>query len=124
MLPGGWVISHFLGGYEHWKKFWVGKGAWVKMPRFSAFNRNVSTINVEIFPTHRGRYKFERKFNKYSGERESSKEFIEIWNDVSLRLILKDKDGIYTVYHIGDFNNLRAEISSKKTWQQKNVALK
>ena len=44
----------------------------------------------------------------------SPKEFIERRKDVSLRLILKDKGGIYTVYHFVDSNNLRAEIFSKK----------
>ena len=64
------------------------------MPRFNAFSGNVSTINLEIFPTTWWNiYKFERKFNKHSGERKSPKEFIEISKDVSLRLILKEKGG-------------------------------
>ena len=36
-----------------------------------------------------------------------------------MTLILKDKSGIYNVYHIADSNNLRVEISSKKRGQQK-----
>ena len=40
------------------------------MCRFNAFFRNVDIINSKNFPTHGGIYKFERKFNKHSGERE------------------------------------------------------
>ena len=40
------------------------------MCRFNAFFRNVDIINSKIFPTHGGIYKFERKFNKHSGERD------------------------------------------------------
>ena len=39
------------------------------LKKFNAFFRNVNTINLKIFPTHGGIYKFERKFNKHSGER-------------------------------------------------------
>ena len=39
------------------------------MKKFNAFFRNVSTINLKIFPTQGGIYKFERKFNKHSGKR-------------------------------------------------------
>ena len=44
------------------------------MCRFNAFFRNVDVINSKIFPTHGGIYKFERKFNKHSGERETDRE--------------------------------------------------
>ena len=40
------------------------------MCRFNAFFRNVDIINSKNFPTHGGIYKFERKFNKHSGERD------------------------------------------------------
>ena len=52
----GWVLSR------------EGR-AWVKMSKFSAFSRNANTINLKIYPTHGGIYKFERKFTKQSGER-------------------------------------------------------
>ena len=39
---------------------------------------------------------------------------MEIWKDISLRLILKDKDGIYAVYHSVDSNHQKLEIFSKK----------
>ena len=63
------------------------------MPRINAFSRNQYSINLKIFPTHGREQKFDRNFNKYSGERKSPREFIETWEDVSLRLILKDKGG-------------------------------
>lgn len=44
-------------------------GAWVNMPRFNAFSRNLNTINLKAFPEHVEIYKFERKVNKYLGER-------------------------------------------------------
>ena len=46
-----------------------GEGTWVKIPKFNAFSRNVNTINLKKFEV-------ERKFNKHSEERISSKEFI------------------------------------------------
>ena len=44
---------------------------------------------------------------------ESPREFIEIWKNASLRLILKDRLVIKTANHFVDFN-LGFEISSKK----------
>ena len=41
-----------------------------------------------------------------------------------LELILRDKGGIYTVYHFADSNNLRVEKYSKKRGKQKKGALK
>ena len=38
------------------------------MPGFNAFSMNVSTVNLKIFYIPGGIYKFERKFNKHSGE--------------------------------------------------------
>ena len=37
-----------------------------------------------------------------------------MWKDVSLRLILKDKGGIYPAYHFVDSNKIRVKVSSKK----------
>ena len=73
MLPGEWVICFCLGCDDKnlWEKFDWGGGAWVKMPRFNAYFSNVNTINLNIFPTHGGIYKFVRKFNKHSGERKT-----------------------------------------------------
>ena len=75
------------------------------MPRFNTFSINVSTINLKSFPNHGRIYRFARKFNKHSEERQSPKQFIEIeiWEDASLRLILKTK-GVnrYYVYHFVD----------------------
>ena len=39
------------------------------MPKFSSFSRNVNTINMKIFTNHGKIYRFEKKFNKHSGER-------------------------------------------------------
>ena len=50
------------------------------------------SINSKIFPLIM-EYANKRKFNKDSGERKSLKEFKEIWKDVSLKIILKDKSG-------------------------------
>ena len=47
----------------------MGRGALLKMPGFSAFSRNMNTINLKIFHNLAGIYKFERKFNKHSVER-------------------------------------------------------
>ena len=59
------------------------------MHGFNAFSSNVSTINWKNFPTHVGIYKLETSTSIL--ERQKPKEFKEIWKDVSLRLILKDK---------------------------------
>ena len=48
------------------------------MPRINAFSRNVNYVNLKIFPTHGKPQKFERKFNKHSGERSTPREYIEI----------------------------------------------
>ena len=48
------------------------------MPRFNTFSGNVKTVNLKIFPDYDRIYRFERKFNKHSGERKNPKEFIEI----------------------------------------------
>ena len=65
-------------------------GAWVKMPRIISFSRNVISINLKSFSTHGGIQRFEKKFNKHSGERWNPGEFLEIWKGASLGLILKD----------------------------------
>ena len=41
-----------------WSFEWAIR-AWVRIHRFNAFSRNVSTINLKIFPTHGGIYKSE-----------------------------------------------------------------
>ena len=56
-------------------------------------------------------YTSEWKSNKHSGESESPEEFIEIWKDVSLRQILKDK--CYTTVYQFVNSNLGVEISLK-----------
>ena len=51
-----------------WKHFfkifyleiWVGRGAWVKMPRFNVFSRNVTNIYFKIFSTRSRIHKFEK----------------------------------------------------------------
>ena len=80
-----------FSNYSAWGFDW-GTGAWVKMRRFNAFSRNENSINSKFLP-HMGEYKSQRKFSKHPGERQSPKEFKEMWEDVSLRLILKDKSG-------------------------------
>ena len=57
-----------------WGRSFEWGGAWVKIPRINAFSRNVNSTNLKIFPTHGGIFKFERKFNKHSGERERERE--------------------------------------------------
>ena len=54
-------------------------GAWVNSTRFNTLWWNIK-VNI-------------RKFRKHSGGRSSPKEFKEIWKEISLRLILKDKGG-------------------------------
>ena len=44
--------------------------------------------------------------------------------NVSLRVTLKDKCGIYTVYHFIDSRNVRVGMSPGKRGQQKQGALK
>ena len=67
-----------------WSFEW-GTGAWVKMHRFNAFSRNVGTVIWKRFPT-------QVKENSTSIlVRQNPKQFKEIWKDVSLRLILKNK---------------------------------
>ena len=89
MVPGGMSNSPLPRVW--WQKlgreFWVGRGAWVKMPRFNGFSRSVNTRNLKIFPTHGGTYIFERKFNKHYEERKPK----EVYKNtkVSLRLIMK-----------------------------------
>ena len=46
LLPRAWWQEH--GG-----EFWVGR-TWVKIHRINAFSRNVTPINLNIFPTHGG----------------------------------------------------------------------
>ena len=41
-------------------------------------------------------------------------EFIEIWKNISLKLILKNRAGSYAVYPFIDSNNFRVEIFLKK----------
>ena len=52
--------------------------------------RNLNTINLKIPPNKGWICIFDRKFSKYSGERKSLNESIEVWEDVSFRLILKE----------------------------------
>ena len=68
-------------------------GAWVKMPWINTFSRNVNSINLKIFPTWWNIKVWEKIQQEFRRERKSPREFIEIWRDVSLRLILKDKGG-------------------------------
>ena len=60
VLPGD--MCNFILLKVWWTKlggeFWVGKEAWVKMSRLNALFRNVNTINLGIFPTHGGIYKW------------------------------------------------------------------
>ena len=42
------------------------------MPTFSAFSRNMNTINLKTFLMHGGIDKLERKFNKHSGGRDKA----------------------------------------------------
>ena len=56
--------------------FELRTGAWVKMPRFNAFSRNVNTINWKFFPTHGGIYKSEKIPQ-------------EFWRDKTLRSLKK-----------------------------------
>ena len=67
-------------------------------------------------------YTSEWKSNKHSGESESPEEFIEIWKDVSLRQILKDK--CYTTVYQFVNSNLGVEISLTRRKQQKKGMLK
>ena len=77
---------------------------------------------MKISLNHSSIYKFERKFNNHSGdwrEDKAPKNFIELWKDVSLRLILKDKGGNrHYVYHFV-YPYLRLETSSKMRGHQK-----
>ena len=92
----------------------MGRGrAWVKISRFNACSRNVNTTSFKIFP-HLVEQTCLRENSISILERESPKEFIEIWKNISLRLILKGKSGIYTVYHFFDSNNLGVEIYPQK----------
>ena len=65
-------------------------------------------MNLKLFRNHGAIYKFEKKFKKYSGEMKS----IEIWEGLSLMLILKEQDGMF-VYHFVD-PDLRVEIFLEK----------
>ena len=73
-----------------WSFEW-GTGARVKMHRFNAFSRNVDTINWNFFPTYVRIYKSEKIQQAFW--RLNPKKFKEVWKNVSLTLILKDKGG-------------------------------
>ena len=55
--------------------------------RFNAFSRNVNTIYWTTFSTDSGIYKLEKIQQAFW------REFVEIWKDLSMRLIFKDKGG-------------------------------
>ena len=61
------------------------------MYRFNAFSGNVNTVNLITFTTRVGIYNFERISTSNLGREINPKEFIEVWKDASLRLILKEK---------------------------------
>ena len=92
----------------------------MKISRFNVFYRNVNNITLKIFPRYGRIYKFEREFNKYFGETfwRKSQGVYRNMNKCILRIILKNKCGIYTVYHFVDSNKLQIETSSKKRRQQ------
>ena len=58
----------------------------------NAFSKNLNTMNLNIFPNYGGIYRFDGN-QRNTSERESYKGSIELWGDVSLRLILKDHGG-------------------------------
>ena len=72
-------------------------GAWVKNNRFSFLTPNVFFCNSKsinfFFLTHGGIYMFEKTFNKYCGERQTTIDSIVKWVRVSLRMILKYQGG-------------------------------
>ena len=96
MLPGGRLISLCLGWDDknlraRKRRRERAKGeAWVKMSRFNVISRNVN-INIKISPTNI--QVWEKIQQAFWRERRNLREFIEIWMDVFLRLILKDKHG-------------------------------
>ena len=59
------------------------------MPRFDAISRNVNTIDLKMFPTHDGINKLEKFQHPFWRD----KTLKEIWKEVSLRKILKNKGG-------------------------------
>ena len=105
-----WVISLYLKvTIRTWGRVLKGSGELIKMPRLNPFSRNVDNINLLNYG---GMYRFERKFNRHSREI-NTKEFIEIWKDVWLRLFLKGKScNWHYVYYFIDLD-LQSEISSK-----------
>ena len=97
-----------------WSFDW-GTGPWVKIHRFDVFSRNLNTINWKNFP-HMVEHTIYRKFKEHIW-----REIKDIWKDVSLRLILKDKDkGGYQF--VG--SNLGIEILLKKREHHKKGVLK
>ena len=103
--------THFVLGGNRFSKCFTWRfewetGAWLKMHRFNTFSWDVSTILWKIFPTHDGIHKSEKI-------RWNPKKFKEMWNDVPLRVILKDKVVNFTTYQsLG--SNLEVEIFFKK----------
>ena len=93
------------------------------MSTFNTFSSNVNKIKFGIIHTHSKIYKLEKKFNKDSGERWSPEEFINIWMDVSLRLILKDKSRNQHCFPFCYFviSNLGVVISLKKRVNRKRL---
>ena len=72
-----------LGGMSKKKLKWLDSIFWPAI----AFSRNLNTINLKIFPNHGGIYRSDRKFNTCL-ERWNTVRFIEIWDNIALRLIL------------------------------------
>ena len=94
--------------------FWVGNQCIFSECEHHKFN---------FFP-HMVKYTSQRKFNRYSGERQCPKEFKDIGKDVSLRLILwRTRVVSNTVYHFVSCN-MGVEIFLKKREHHKKGALK
>ena len=75
------------GGGEHEKK---SSFNFSKSSLANAFSCNLNTTNFKVFRNHGGISGLKEESNKYSGEKQSHKEFIEIRENVSLRIISKD----------------------------------
>ena len=88
-----WGMGNFsLPRMQCLGEFWgEGEGAWVKIPRFSALFGNINTTNLNFFFNTWWNIKVWEKIQlSFWRERKSSRDFIEIWKDVSFQLILKD----------------------------------
>ena len=73
--------------------------AWVKMPRYNAFSRNVNIMYLKILRTHGVIYKFEKEFNKHSGERDKALRSLSKYERMYPMCTWVE---INTVYHFGD----------------------